>query len=42
MPVLIVPVAENLQEVVMGLLDFLPPAVVGLAMTRPAAIALVL
>ncbi|MBZ9599555.1 TetR family transcriptional regulator (plasmid) [Streptomyces yangpuensis] len=30
-------VAENLQEVVLALLDSLPPAVVGLAMTRPAA-----
>ncbi|GGZ03341.1 TetR family transcriptional regulator [Streptomyces nitrosporeus] len=30
-------VAENLQEVVGALLDSLPPAVVGLAMTRPAA-----
>ncbi|WP_405920574.1 hypothetical protein [Streptomyces longwoodensis] len=32
-----VTVAENLQEVVGALLDSLPPAVVGLAMTRPAA-----
>ncbi|GAA2978343.1 TetR family transcriptional regulator [Streptomyces fulvorobeus] len=30
-------VADNLQEVVLALLDSLPPAVVGLAMTRPAA-----
>ncbi|GHE63754.1 TetR family transcriptional regulator [Streptomyces longispororuber] len=30
-------VAENLQEVIEALLDSLPPAVVGLAMTRPAA-----
>ncbi|WP_185923546.1 TetR family transcriptional regulator [Streptomyces sp. WAC05374] len=30
-------VAENLQGVVLDLLDSLPPAVVGLAMTRPAA-----
>ncbi|UFQ19953.1 MULTISPECIES: TetR/AcrR family transcriptional regulator [Streptomyces] len=30
-------VAENLHEVVEALLDSLPPAVVGLAMTRPAA-----
>lgn len=30
-------VAENLQEVFLALLDSLPPAVVGLAMTRPAA-----
>lgn len=30
-------VADNLQEVVLGLMDALPPAVVGLAMTRPAA-----
>ncbi|MFE9389802.1 TetR/AcrR family transcriptional regulator [Streptomyces sp. NPDC006784] len=31
-------VAENLQEVVGALLDSLPPAVVGLAMTRPGAV----
>ncbi|MEU1077105.1 MULTISPECIES: TetR family transcriptional regulator [unclassified Streptomyces] len=30
-------VADNLQEVVLVLLEALPPAVVGLAMTRPAA-----
>lgn len=30
-------VADNLQEVVLVLMDALPPAVVGLAMTRPAA-----
>ncbi|WP_327411490.1 TetR/AcrR family transcriptional regulator [Streptomyces sp. NBC_01233] len=30
-------VADNLQEVVLALLDSLQPAVVGLAMTRPAA-----
>ncbi|WP_030299850.1 TetR family transcriptional regulator [Streptomyces katrae] len=30
-------VADNLQEVVLALLDSLPPALVGLAMTRPAA-----
>ncbi|MGR4878276.1 TetR family transcriptional regulator [Streptomyces sp. LARHCF249] len=30
-------VAANLQEVVLGLLESLPPAVVGLAMTRPGA-----
>lgn len=30
-------VAANLQEVALGLLESLPPAVVGLAMTRPAA-----
>ncbi|MFD9405815.1 TetR family transcriptional regulator [Streptomyces sp. NPDC059989] len=30
-------VAGNLQEVALALLDSLPPAVVGLAMTRPAA-----
>ncbi|PZT73360.1 MULTISPECIES: TetR/AcrR family transcriptional regulator [unclassified Streptomyces] len=32
-------VAENLQDVVGALLDSLPPAVVGLAITRPAAAA---
>ncbi|WKV70630.1 TetR/AcrR family transcriptional regulator [Streptomyces sp. PCS3-D2] len=30
-------VAENLRSVVLALLDALPPAVVGLALTRPAA-----
>ncbi|MEU0116366.1 TetR/AcrR family transcriptional regulator [Streptomyces bobili] len=30
-------VADNLQEVTLCLMDSLPPAVVGLAMTRPAA-----
>ncbi|MGQ4488561.1 TetR family transcriptional regulator [Streptomyces sp. SAS_281] len=30
-------VAENLQEVIQALMDSLPPAVAGLAMTRPAA-----
>ncbi|MGW7411822.1 TetR family transcriptional regulator [Streptomyces sp. NPDC054863] len=30
-------VADNLQEVVLVLIEALPPAVVGLAMTRPAA-----
>ncbi|MBP2401543.1 TetR/AcrR family transcriptional regulator [Streptomyces syringium] len=30
-------VADNLREVVLALMDALPPAVVGLAMTRPAA-----
>lgn len=30
-------VADNLREVALALLDSLPPAVVGLAMTRPAA-----
>ncbi|MEN8652207.1 TetR/AcrR family transcriptional regulator [Streptomyces sp. 21So2-11] len=30
-------VADNLQDVVLALLEALPPAVVGLAMTRPAA-----
>lgn len=30
-------VADNLREVVLALLEALPPAVVGLAMTRPAA-----
>jgi AcrR family transcriptional regulator len=30
-------VADNLQEVALSLMDSLPPAVVGLAMTRPAA-----
>ncbi|MEW2579423.1 TetR family transcriptional regulator [Streptomyces syringium] len=30
-------VADNLRDVVLALIDALPPAVVGLAMTRPAA-----
>ncbi|KJY20980.1 TetR family transcriptional regulator [Streptomyces sp. NRRL S-104] len=31
-------VAANLQDIVLALLEALPPAVVGLAMTRPAAV----